>query len=61
MRKNLPYKKKIIKHLHYKIKSLKRYFFKIFLFNQKIKQFIVKLFFFTNFIITFAHPFKKAC
>ena len=49
--------KKANEHLYYKIKPLKRYFFKIFLFNRKIKQFIVKLFFYYKNYCYFCSPF----
>ena len=38
-------------------KSFKRYSFKIFLFNRKIKQFIVKLFFYYKIYYYFCSPF----
>ena len=38
-------------------KSFKRYSFKIFLFNQKFKQFIVKLFFYYKIYCYFCSPF----
>ncbi len=49
--------KKANEHLHYKINPLKRHLFKIFLFNRKIKQFIVKLFFYYKIYYYFCSPF----
>lgn len=39
-------------------KTFTGYLFKIF---QKLNNLLVIYFFITKFIITFAHPFKKAC
>jgi len=44
--------------MHYTKKTFTGYLFKIF---QKLNNLLVIYFFITKFIITFAHPFKKAC
>ena len=48
-------------HTNYKINPLKDIYSKYFEIFQKLNNLLVIYFFITKFIITFAHPFKKAC
>ena len=47
--------------MHHTKKPLKDIYSKYFEIFQKLNNLLVIYFFITKFIITFAHPFKKAC